>query len=332
MQSDYETPPPVPPPRRAQDYRYVHNLRTIAVCCGQCEIVFQHYIYRTARTVRDDISIMHVNQVENDPQNPTAGSSTLDPRYSNMFDRLAEKMSNILNGDSPHEMDDIEDFEVEVSASDDSGDELPEFPRDDKVHKSGHVHSRNVMAPENNPKVASAIGELPVSNLLTRRTPLNEAGMEAMTPPIPPRQSVSPKKPPNASPSPPPLPPRLPRDRTTGSGPLDSHPSQRSNSPSTSPSNYRHMAVSPGPPRPPKPFHLHKAEKEKEERNSRDFDQSITESTIENFRPKDNGSSELTKSVPVSPSPMDTGHFTEERKTTLSPQNSAHNLRHTEYV
>ena len=305
------------------------------MCCGQYGIVFQHYICRTARTVRDDISIMHVNQVENDPQNPTAGSNTLDPRYSNMFDRLAEKMSNILNGDSPHEMDEIEDFEVEVSASDDSGDELPEFSRDDKVHKSGHTHSRNMMAPENNPKLASAVGEVPVSNLLTRRTPFGEVGTEAMTPPIPPRQSMSPRKPPNASPSPPPLPPRLPRDRTTGSGSLDPHSSQRSNSPSTSPSNYRHMAVSPGPPRPPKPFHLHKAEKEERisrDVNGRDFDQSITESTIENSRLKDNGLSELTKSVPVSPSPMDTGHFAEERKTTLSPQNSAHNLRHPEYV
>ena len=260
------------------------------------------YTCRSVPSVRHDISILPVDGSEDHSQSSTGDS--LDPRYSDMFDQLAQKVSNFLNGDSSQEMDDIEDFELEVSASDDSGDELVS-PKDGR----GHKHSGNTQSRRSGSFRESSHRNSPMTGD-GHSLPSNDRGV----PPVPPRHTFPAKKPPSSSPSPPPLPPRLNRDRNSQTQ-LSESPAQHSHSPTNPP---RPASRSPLPPRPPKPYYLHKTDRmdqDNTQSNGRDLSQSITESTVETWRARSNDLAQTPSPHPLSPpSPMDSGTPLEETK------------------
>lgn len=182
----------------------------------------------------------------------------MDPRHSErlssmygQFDHLAQQVAEMINNDeSPlDEAMEIEDFEVEVSASDDSGDEY-----DESKEHSGHVQGRHESTSEFEGKRMAATKD-PVDNPSlspqghTRKTyhgyPTSPSSLVGSRhSPLPPHSPVQ-----TSGASPPPLPPRLNRSF------LDNRdqPPRLPSSPSPDPSTR-----SPLPPRPPKPYHEHK--------------------------------------------------------------------------
>lgn len=185
---------------------------------------------------------------------PRSGYSQRLSNVYGQFDHLAQQVAEMINNDeSPlDEAMEIEDFEVEVSASDDSGDE----DDDNKEHIS--VPTRQESSSEFETKKVSATKE-PLS------IPVHSPNSPSLSPqghtrktyhgfPSSPSASASsrhsPLPPQTSGLSPPPLPPRLNR----------SFHDNRDLPPQLPSSLHDPSSHSPLPPRPPKPYHVHKRE------------------------------------------------------------------------
>ena len=188
-------------------------------------------------TSHEDICIVKAESVESSLQEGQQRSRPMDRQLSRMFDRLTQRVADMLNGESSNDMDDIEDFELEVSASDDSGDE----------GESHRVRSATLDDPSRGQNVSEAHSPTIPSRQSTSSQGSKNATFSQgySTGHIP--SHDSPILQPRCSPSP--IPPIPPRSHQVGKEPSHS-PS------STFSSNSRTGMGSPKPPRPPKPYHL----------------------------------------------------------------------------
>ena len=204
------------------------------------------------RTTYEDISITTADESgRRDKSMDAKGNQRLASVYG-QFDQLAQQVAEMINNDeyeSPlDEAMEIEDFEVEVSASDDSGDEY-----DESKEHSTSVQTRQESSEFEDKKMAATKEPLESPLLSPHRNTRKTYHVHPTSPsslvssrhsPLPPHSPVQ-----MSDPSPPPLPPRLSRSYH------DSRdlPPRLPSSPSPDPSRR-----SPLPPRPPKPYHEHK--------------------------------------------------------------------------
>ena len=210
-----------------------------------------------SRTTYEDISITAADELGRQERGmgPRSGYSQRLSNVYSQFDHLAQQVAEMINNDeSPHdEAMEIEDFEVEVSASDDSGDEYD----DNKEHVS--VPTRLESNSEFETRKVSATKEPHGVLVHSPNSPsLSPQGHTRKTyhgfpssPSAPVSSRHSPLPPQTSGPSPPPLPPRLSR-------PWHDNRELPPQLPSSSPPDP--SSHSPLPPRPPKPYHVHKRE------------------------------------------------------------------------
>lgn len=204
------------------------------------------------RTTYEDISITAADESGRRGKSMDAKSNQRLASVYGQFDQLAQQVAEMINNDeyeSPlDEAMEIEDFEVEVSASDDSGDEYDE----NKEHSTS-VQTRQESTEFEDKKMVASKEPLE-SPLLsphrhTRKTyhglPTSPSSLvSSRYSPISPHSPVQ-----MSEPSPPPLPPRLNRSYHDNRD----LPPRLPSSPSPDPSRR-----SPLPPRPPKPYLEHK--------------------------------------------------------------------------
>ena len=212
-----------------------------------------------SRTTYEDISITAADESGRQERGVAPGSVRYVQRLSSVYgqlDQLAQQVAEMINNDeSPHdEAMEIEDFEVEVSASDDSGDEYDNHKEHTSLptrqESSGELEARRMATAKEPPVVP---GYSPDSPSLqpqgrARKTyhalPSRPTSIGSHHSPVPPRSPMQ-----SPEPNPPPLPPRLSKSFHDNRD----LPPKRTSSPSLD-----HSSLSPLPPRPPKPYRMYK--------------------------------------------------------------------------